>query len=63
MERYNAVDKQMKADCITQAFAYACWPLCDISDKCEGVMLDEGSNLFLCSDPTFFFLFSDPIKD
>ena len=38
----NAIDEQGNAVCIMRSFAYVCWLLRAISDKCEDESLHEG---------------------
>jgi len=33
--RYNAIDEEVSALCITRTFAYACWLIRDFSDQSE----------------------------
>jgi hypothetical protein len=42
---YNVIDEKMNIVCVMWTFVYACWPLCNFSNNCEGFLK---SNLGCC---------------
>jgi len=52
----KAMCECMNAVCITRTVAYAFWLFGDLSDRCEDMSLDDGSNIFR-PNPIFITLF------
>jgi hypothetical protein len=44
----------LKAVCMTQTFTYTCWLICDFSNKCEEIRLDDRPTFFLIW-PYFYY--------
>ena len=42
----NKTDEKWNAVCITPTPSYVCWLLCDFSNHCEDIRLDDGPNFF-----------------